>query len=183
MGTNCLHTFLFRLRGACEDMFTRLILNSTRVYILTWILLGVISLLFGAIAGVDTSNPLYTTGQTWLGIAVTIGYSYFGLNNRTNEAPKDENDEMDNADHDAPDGGDDDANGRNGGEEAKFTNERDEMILAADDLKSQLAEAEEKMRAAIDVEVKLHKVVIALKRKLNEEHDVAADGDTSSILL
>eukprot|EP00985_Skeletonema_marinoi_P013068 scaffold6442_cov73-Skeletonema_marinoi.AAC.10 len=94
MGTNCLHTFLLRLRGACEDMFTRLILNSTRAYILTWILLGVISLLFGAIAGVDTSNPLYTTGQTWLGIAATIGYSYFGLTNRTSEASKDETDQM-----------------------------------------------------------------------------------------
>ncbi|KAK1743948.1 hypothetical protein QTG54_005545 [Skeletonema marinoi] len=157
--------------------------TSLYIYILTWILLGVISLLFGAIAGVDTSNPLYTTGQTWLGIAVTIGYSYFGLNNRTNEASKDENDEMDDAGQGAPDGGDDDANGRNGGEVAKFTNERVEMLPTADDLKSQLAEAEEKMRAAIDVEVKLHKVVIALKRKLKEEHDVAADGDTSSILL
>ena len=45
-----------------------------------WIFLGAVSLAFGAIAGVDTSNPLYTTGQTWLGIAVTIGYTYFGLN-------------------------------------------------------------------------------------------------------
>eukprot|EP00985_Skeletonema_marinoi_P020614 scaffold12321_cov115-Skeletonema_marinoi.AAC.1 len=49
-----------------------IILWSTRLYIMCWIFLGAVSLAFGAIAGVDTSNPLYTTGQTWLGIAVTI---------------------------------------------------------------------------------------------------------------
>jgi hypothetical protein len=27
-------------------------------------------------------NPIFTTGQTWLGIAVTAGYTYFGVNNQ-----------------------------------------------------------------------------------------------------
>lgn len=59
-----------------------LILWSTRLYIIFWIGLGVASLAFGAIEGLDPSNTLYTTGQTWLGIAVTIGYAYFGLSGK-----------------------------------------------------------------------------------------------------
>ena len=62
------------------------ILWSTRLYIIFWIILGATSLAFGAIQNLDTSNPLYTTGQTWLGIAVTIGYAYFGLSGKS--APK-----------------------------------------------------------------------------------------------
>ena len=45
----------------------------------------------------DTSNPLYTTGQTWLGIAVTIGYAYFGLSGKNTpkaEPTMDENDQQ-----------------------------------------------------------------------------------------
>ncbi len=33
------------------------------------------------------SFKLYTSGQTWLGIAVTIGYTYFGLNGESETAP------------------------------------------------------------------------------------------------
>ena len=60
----------------------RIILWSTRMYIIFWLCLGIASLFFGAIEGLDTGNPLYTTGQTWLGIAVTIGYTYFGLSGK-----------------------------------------------------------------------------------------------------
>eukprot|EP00984_Skeletonema_dohrnii_P026489 scaffold15851_cov80-Skeletonema_dohrnii-CCMP3373.AAC.1 len=62
--------------------FMFIILWSTRAYIFCWIFLGGASLAFAAIAGMDTSSPLYITGQTWLGIAVTIGYTYFGLSGK-----------------------------------------------------------------------------------------------------
>ena len=53
------------------------------------------------------------------------------------------------------------------------------------ELESQLAEAEEEMRAAIeegdiDGEVNLHKKVIKLKRKLKEETKATAGGDANS---
>ena len=63
-----------------------LILWSTRLYIIFWIILGFVSLAYGAGRVLDPSNTLYTTGQTWLGIAVTIGYAYFGLSGKN--APK-----------------------------------------------------------------------------------------------
>eukprot|EP00985_Skeletonema_marinoi_P028425 scaffold24838_cov157-Skeletonema_marinoi.AAC.1 len=92
MGTNFLQRFLYRLRECIASHFTKLILHSTRNYILSWIFLGFTSLIFGAIKGIESTNPLYTTGQTWL-------------------ASKDENDKMNNdVVHSATDGGEDDAN-------------------------------------------------------------------------
>jgi len=187
---NVLHRVLSRLRGACEDVFTSLILNSTRIYILTWILLGIVSVVFGAIKGLETSNPLYTTGQTWLGIAVSVGYSFFGLSNGNKKASKDENDKMKNdVVHSATDGGEDDANYTNGGEETEITKERDKMLpTAAEELESQLAEAVEKMRAAADrldfvSAEKFRKDTVKLKQELNEEDHVADGGDASLALL
>ena len=72
MGTNFLQRFLYRLRECIASHFTKLILHSTRNYILSWIFLGFTSLIFGAIKGIESTNPLYTTGQTWLGIAVSV---------------------------------------------------------------------------------------------------------------
>ena len=188
MGTNFLQRFLYRLRECIASHFTKLILHSTRNYILSWIFLGFTSLIFGAIKGIESTNPLYTTGQTWVGIAVTIGYSFFGLERK--KAPKDETDQMNN-------NADQGANGRGDGaeaesrEEAKYTNERGETKdiktrhELMKELESQLAEAEEEMRAAIeegdiDGEVNLHKKVIKLKRKLKEETKATAGGDANS---
>jgi len=64
------------------------VLWSTRLYIIFWIILGAASLAFGAIEDLDSSNPLYNTGQTWLGIAVTIGYAYFGLSDKNTSKGK-----------------------------------------------------------------------------------------------
>ena len=69
---------------------TLIILQLIRYYILLWIFLGCASLAFAAVGGLDTSNPLYITGQTWLGIAVTIGYSYFGLNSQSSTTSADD---------------------------------------------------------------------------------------------
>ena len=71
-----------------KTYLTMVILWSTRLYIISWIILGFISLLYGAIARLEVSNTLYTTGQTWLGIAVTLGYSYFGLSGKNNPDSK-----------------------------------------------------------------------------------------------
>jgi len=109
-----------------------IILWSTRLYIMCWIFLGAVSLAFGAIAGVDTSNPLYTTGQTWLGIAVTIGYTYFGLSGKN--APKlDDNDRIDESNNDAAIQGTHDGSGcTNGRKEAGISDEREDEKLSGD---------------------------------------------------
>lgn len=67
------------------------ILRSARFYVFMWIGLGAASLIFGFVKELNASNPIFTTGQTWLGIAITIGYTYFGLNDGTNTATNNEN--------------------------------------------------------------------------------------------
>mmetsp|Transcript_37171 Transcript_37171/g.75838 ORF Transcript_37171/g.75838 Transcript_37171/m.75838 type:complete len:827 (-) Transcript_37171:3061-5541(-) len=178
-------TFIWEIN---YNFFTWLILSSARIYIVGWIITGALSLIMGVATNLDATNPLYTTGQTWVGIAVTIGYSFFGLERK--KAPKDETDQMNN-------NADQGANGRGDGaeaesrEEAKYTNERGETKdiktrhELMKELESQLAEAEEEMRAAIeegdiDGEVNLHKKVIKLKRKLKEETKATAGGDANS---
>jgi hypothetical protein len=89
------------------------ILWSTWLYTFVWIFLGTASLAFGAIIGIDNGNPLYTTGQTWLGVTVTIGYTYFGLNGKNALELEDV--------VQGDIGGSD--NGANGGEEDRFTDE------------------------------------------------------------
>jgi hypothetical protein len=59
------------------------------------------------------------------------------------------------------------------------------LLPTVGELESQLAVAEEEMRAAvdnqdIDDEVKFHKDVINLKKKLKDENDAVADRDISS---
>jgi len=100
-----------------------LILWSTRLYIIVWICLGTSSFVFGAYKGIDTSNLLYTTGQTWLGIAVTIGYSYFGLNGKVAPKLEDANEKIDHSNKDAAvqGGTTDGSDGANGREDARFT--------------------------------------------------------------
>jgi hypothetical protein len=178
-------TFIWEIN---YNFFTWLILSSARIFIIFWVIMGALSLVMGVATNLEATNPLYTTGQTWVGIAVTIGYSFFGLDRKS--APKDETDQKNN---NANQG----ANGRGDGEEAesregtKFTNERGETKdiktrhELMKELESQLAEAEEEMRAAIeegdiDGEVNLHKKVIKLKRKLKEETKATAGGDANS---
>jgi len=62
---------------------TRLVYNfvmwTPRIYVLTWIFVGCLCLLCGSMWGSEYSGPLYVTGQTWLGIAITTAYLFFGL--------------------------------------------------------------------------------------------------------
>eukprot|EP00577_Skeletonema_sp_RCC1716_P003307 CAMPEP_0113391290 /NCGR_PEP_ID=MMETSP0013_2-20120614/10630_1 /TAXON_ID=2843 ORGANISM="Skeletonema costatum, Strain 1716" /NCGR_SAMPLE_ID=MMETSP0013_2 /ASSEMBLY_ACC=CAM_ASM_000158 /LENGTH=1015 /DNA_ID=CAMNT_0000274521 /DNA_START=75 /DNA_END=3123 /DNA_ORIENTATION=- /assembly_acc=CAM_ASM_000158 len=112
-----------------------IILWSTRLYIMCWIFLGAVSLAFGAIAGVDTSNPLYTTGQTWLGIAVTIGYTYFGLSGKNAPKLEDDGDDDDNDEGNksaAIQGTHDGSGGTNGRKEAGISDEREDEKKSGD---------------------------------------------------
>ena len=168
----------------------------------------------------------YTTGQTWLGIAVTIGYSYFGLNEKKRGANT--NGQGNNG---AAQGANDGDSGVDGWEEARFTDERGEekvvkthqelndfihhydtllnelddrsvsyeaaidqkrysycldqldklkeKLPALEQLKSKLAEAEAKTKAAADKQEygnaeKFHQDVIQLRKKMKEEEDAAA---------
>jgi len=91
----------------------QLVLYTTRYYTYFWICTGFLTLVYGIIWELALSSPLYSNGQTWAGVAVTLAYSYFGLKGK-NEPKKDEYG----------------ANGAIdrtiGGEEAKFTDERGE---------------------------------------------------------
>ncbi len=82
---------LFRyVRELVYSAYTWLILNSSRVYIVSWIILGASSLIVGIVAGVDATNSLHTIGETWIGIALTIVHSFFGLNSTNSPGLDDE---------------------------------------------------------------------------------------------
>jgi hypothetical protein len=108
-------------------IFTWFILMSTQIYILSWIIWGASCLAFGVARNLKSTNPIYTTGQTWAGIAVTIAYSYFGLNGKNAPTFEDIKDTVDERIKDAVQrafgggGGD----GANGGEvNLNFTDKR-----------------------------------------------------------
>ena len=54
---------------------TRLII----VYLSVWVLLGLAALVVGVIIYPDRSETISAIGNTWLGLAVAAGYSYFGI--------------------------------------------------------------------------------------------------------
>jgi len=83
---------------------------TPRIYVLTWIFVGCVCLLCGSMWGSEYSGPLYITGQTWLGIAITTVYLFFGLQAtaKENNTTKKEKDSVANGhNNDNNDGGDD----------------------------------------------------------------------------
>jgi len=54
---------------------TRLIV----IYLSVWVLLGLAALVVGVIIYPDRSETISAMGNTWLGLAVAAGYSYFGI--------------------------------------------------------------------------------------------------------
>ncbi len=50
----------------------------TTVYIIVWLICGLVSLLYGWF-NPTASDPIKTLGNAWLGTAVAAGYAYFGL--------------------------------------------------------------------------------------------------------
>jgi len=195
---------------------------SAQYYTYTWILIGFSTLVYGVCKDLQNDDQLYSVGQTWVGVAVTIAYSHFGL--RDKNAPTNDN---------AKDAIDRGGNGANGGEEAKFTDERGEtkvvrtrhdlmneidryeglqkkaedernfqdaagyqkcyeqleqlqqLLPTVEELESQVKEAEEEMRAAVDRQDyvtagKFQQDVVKLNKKLEEEKDAVANEDVSS---
>ncbi|HHL18820.1 MAG TPA: hypothetical protein ENJ33_03715 [Thiothrix sp.] len=57
---------------------TRLII----IYLSVWVLLGLAALVVGVIIYPDRSETISAIGNTWLGLAVAAGYSYFGIQPR-----------------------------------------------------------------------------------------------------
>jgi len=209
-GMGLIFGFLFRyVKELIYSAYTWLILNSSRVYIVSWIVFGALSLFVGIVTDVAATHPLYTVGQTWIGIAITIGYSFFGLNSKHGST-------FDDGDGDADDekvkdtdqgtiGGED---GTNGGEGANFIDEEcgqpqdtasyptrlDELqkltsllppVVDVDELKKKLRETEEKLEAAVNSGdygfdfVTLSKEVVEMKRKLREEDAASASAGSS----
>ena len=162
---------LFRLA------LTWIILYSTRIYILIWICCGAVSLVFGVHADAAPDSVLYATGQTWMAIAVTIGYSYFGLSEA--KAPEDEEDKDENKNED-----------ENELTEPTETETGANAAMVANNLGlvSQLAEAQKEMQAA--VERKDYEAVgsfaikvVELTKKLDEERvDDEDEGNSHAVL-
>ncbi len=51
----------------------------TYSYLLVWVALGLASLVIGVVLFPEASITLRAMGNTWLGLAVAAGYSYFGI--------------------------------------------------------------------------------------------------------
>lgn len=58
---------------------------TTRISVLAWIVNGLNCLIFGALSGAIAAGPLHTTGQAWLGIAITSTFSFFGVDEKGEE--------------------------------------------------------------------------------------------------
>lgn len=203
-GIRLMFGFLFiYVKEIIYTAYTWLILHSSRVYIVSWIVFGALSLVVGIATELEATHPLYTIGQTWIGIAVTIGYSFFGLNSKRGPTFDDDDagdEKVKDTNHDTI-GGED---GTNGGEGANFVDEEcgqpqdtatasyptrlDELqklmslvpSVDVDELKKKLRETEEKLKAAVNSGdygfdfVTLSKEVVEMKRKLREEEDAAS---------
>lgn len=115
---------------------TWFILYSTRFYIFMWILCGAWSLVYGVVADAAPESVLYATGQTWIAIAVTIGYSYFGLSDA--KAPEDGDKDEDENELTQPT------------ETETGANSSIRVVSNNLGLISQLAEAQKEMEAAVE---------------------------------
>lgn len=76
-----------------DRAFEHIILQTTRVYVLTWIVVGSFCLIYGIVRPVEENSigPIFTTGQTWLGIAVTQTYAFFGAERAVEKEGEKEN--------------------------------------------------------------------------------------------
>ncbi len=84
--------FLSKATSACWDSFWyNAIVFSPRVFVLMWILCGLVCLIVGSILGPERSGPIYTTGQTWLGFSITTTYTYFGIDSKSDSESDTEN--------------------------------------------------------------------------------------------
>jgi hypothetical protein len=78
------HRGLANFRYMIRRCYMSLILDSGRNFCIAWIVVGVVCLLVGMHAS-NYIGPLFTTGQTWLGVSISISLKYFGVNKASNE--------------------------------------------------------------------------------------------------
>jgi hypothetical protein len=58
----------------------RLTVNSViGFYLVTWVAVGLASLIVGVMMYPDASSTIAAIGNTWLGLAISVGYAYFGI--------------------------------------------------------------------------------------------------------
>jgi len=53
------------------------------LYLLIWLLVGLGALIVGVMLHPEANQTLHDLGATWLGLAVTSGYAYFGITPKT----------------------------------------------------------------------------------------------------
>lgn len=66
-------------RVRLRQLYQFLILQSTRAYMFSWIVCGAASMIYGFASDTLPSNPVYVTGLTWLGVAITLAFAFFGV--------------------------------------------------------------------------------------------------------
>ncbi len=69
-----------RLMTADMSQHTRTIVTTIAfVYLGVWVVVGVISLLFGVMLFEEANQTLSDSGTVWLGTAIAAGYAFFGI--------------------------------------------------------------------------------------------------------
>ncbi len=53
------------------------------LYLIIWLIVGLGALIVGVIMRPEANQTLHDLGATWLGLAVTSGYAYFGITPKT----------------------------------------------------------------------------------------------------
>ena len=64
-----------------EKIVRGAITTLTYTYLIAWVLLGLAALVIGVVMYPEASITIRAMGNTWLGLAVAAGYSYFGIKN------------------------------------------------------------------------------------------------------
>jgi hypothetical protein len=70
---------LINITGQTENKVLKTTTFLTNLYLAVWILVGLSALIVGVMIYPDTNNTISDIGTTWLGLAVSSGYAYFGI--------------------------------------------------------------------------------------------------------
>ena len=84
-GKNIAHRFMKPVDASApppatsEKIVRGAITTLTYTYLIAWVMLGVAALVIGVVLYPEVSITIRAMGNTWLGLAVAAGYSYFGI--------------------------------------------------------------------------------------------------------
>ena len=70
----------FGSAGALTGSDARVVGTVSAIYLLVWIILGLLAFIIGVMMYPDVVPALTNLGMAWLGLAVAAAYAYFGLN-------------------------------------------------------------------------------------------------------